>query len=210
MASAAGVNFSKSPVMSVTRTNCPAVTATPLSRQGAGGRQRRDLHGQQVVGRRVVGIAEAEVASGERVGRVFQRRDRVVWCRRRVVDGVTLIVIVLGDGSRSTPPLAVPPSSCTWKVKLAYGRAVGVRPAGVNFSNPPVMSASGMNCPAVTATPLSSACRQLGSVVISTASRLLAGVSFGSLKPKSADGERVSRVLQTVVIVLSVPIGGVC
>ena len=32
---------------------------------------------------------------------------------------VTLMVIVLGDWSRSTPPLAVPPSSCTWKVKLA-------------------------------------------------------------------------------------------
>ena len=32
---------------------------------------------------------------------------------------VTLTVIVLAVGSRSTPPLAVPPSSCTWKVKLA-------------------------------------------------------------------------------------------
>ena len=33
--------------------------------------------------------------------------------------GVTLMVIVLGLWSMSTPPLAVPPSSCTWKVKLA-------------------------------------------------------------------------------------------
>ena len=33
--------------------------------------------------------------------------------------GVTLIVMVLADWSRSTPPLAVPPLSCTWKVKLA-------------------------------------------------------------------------------------------
>ena len=32
---------------------------------------------------------------------------------------VTLTVIVFGLGSRSTPPLAVPPLSCTWKVKLA-------------------------------------------------------------------------------------------
>ena len=28
-------------------------------------------------------------------------------------------VIVFGDASRSTPPPAVPPSSCTWKPKLA-------------------------------------------------------------------------------------------
>ena len=32
---------------------------------------------------------------------------------------VTLTVIVFADGSRSTPPFAVPPSSCTWNVKLA-------------------------------------------------------------------------------------------
>ena len=32
---------------------------------------------------------------------------------------VTLTVRVLGEASRSTPPLAVPPSSWTWKVKLA-------------------------------------------------------------------------------------------
>jgi hypothetical protein len=32
---------------------------------------------------------------------------------------VTFTAIVLADGSRSTPPFAVPPSSRTWKVKLA-------------------------------------------------------------------------------------------
>ncbi len=32
---------------------------------------------------------------------------------------VTSIVIVFGVGSRFTPPLAVPPVSWTWKVKLA-------------------------------------------------------------------------------------------
>jgi hypothetical protein len=32
---------------------------------------------------------------------------------------VTFIVIVRGVGSVSTPPLVVPPSSCTWKLKLA-------------------------------------------------------------------------------------------
>src|SRR5438477_187330 len=33
--------------------------------------------------------------------------------------GVTLIVIAFGVGSKLMPLLAVPPSSCTWKVKLA-------------------------------------------------------------------------------------------
>jgi hypothetical protein len=32
---------------------------------------------------------------------------------------VTFTVIVRATVSRSTPPLAVPPSSCTWKVKAA-------------------------------------------------------------------------------------------
>ena len=36
------------------------------------------------------------------------------------ITDVTSIVIVLGLASRSTPPLAVPPLSCTWNVKLAY------------------------------------------------------------------------------------------
>ncbi len=48
------------------------------------------------------------------------------------------------------------------------------------------MSATETNCPAVTATPLSVSVPAAGSVVIFTARRVLAGVSFGSLKPKSA------------------------
>ncbi len=63
----------------------------------AGRRQRRDLHGQQVVGRRVVGVAEAEVGGRERVGRVFQRGDRLVVPAGASLTGVTLTVIVLGD-----------------------------------------------------------------------------------------------------------------
>jgi hypothetical protein len=33
--------------------------------------------------------------------------------------GVTSMVMVFGVGSRSAPPFAVPPSSWTWKLKLA-------------------------------------------------------------------------------------------
>jgi hypothetical protein len=32
---------------------------------------------------------------------------------------VTFTVIVFADASRATPPFVVPPSSCTWKLKLA-------------------------------------------------------------------------------------------
>ena len=75
--------------------------------------------------------------------------------------------MVLGDGSVSTPPLAVPPLSWTWKVKLAYPAPLPFA-AGVKTSFPPVMSATGTNCPAVTATPLSVSVPATGRVVIST------------------------------------------
>ena len=44
---------------------------------------------------------------------------------------VTLTVIVFGDWSRFTPPLAVPPSSCTWKVKVVQELRLALA-AGVN------------------------------------------------------------------------------
>ena len=97
----------------------------------------------------------------------------------------TLIVKVLGLGSRFTPPLAVPPLSCIWKEKLEYGEAL-VFAAGVNRSNPPLTSATAINCPLVTATPLSVRVPADGSVLIFTASRVLAGKSLVSLNPKSA------------------------
>ena len=58
--------------------------------------------------------------------------------------------------------------------------------AGVNFSLPALMSATETNWPAVTATPLSVSVPSRGSVVILTAASALAGVSLGSVKPKSA------------------------
>ena len=42
--------------------------------------------------------------------------------------GVTSIVTVRATGSRSMPPFAVPPSSCTWKVKLAYAAPLAFAP----------------------------------------------------------------------------------
>src|SRR5438046_2307657 len=120
---------------------------------------------------------------------------------------VTLIVIVLGDWSRSTPPLPVPPSSCTWNVKLASADPVALA-AGVNASWPALMSATVTNWPAVTAMPLlvSVPDARVGIVVISAVASVLAGLSFGSVKPNSS-AVKVWAVSSLVVIVLSVPAG---
>ena len=98
---------------------------------------------------------------------------------------VTLIVNVLGLGSRLTPPLAVPPLSCTWKVKLAYGLPLPLV-AGEKRSRPVLRSASAIICPIVTATPLSLRVPDAGKVLIFSANSVLAGESLVSLKPKSA------------------------
>src|SRR5689334_23326286 len=94
---------------------------------------------------------------------------------------VTLMVMVLGVGSRSVPA----PASCTWKVNDVYGvpKPSG---AGVNFNRPAVMSATETNSPALTATLLFVSVPRPGNVVIFTARNVFGGVSFGSVNPKSA------------------------
>src|ERR1041385_660323 len=94
---------------------------------------------------------------------------------------LTLIVIVFGVGSRSAPP----PLSWTWKVNDVYGVPNSLA-AGVNFSRPPLMLATGIKSPALTATLLFVNAPAPGNVVIFTASNVFGGVSFGSLNPKSA------------------------
>src|SRR5947209_8244868 len=118
---------------------------------------------------------------------------------------VMLIVIVLADWSVLTPPLARPPSSLTWNVKLASAAPLAFA-AGVNTSRPALMSATVMNWPAVTATPLlvSVPDPTVGIVVISPAKSVFAGLSFGSVKPNSS-AVKVWAVSSLVVIVLSVP-----
>ena len=98
---------------------------------------------------------------------------------------VTFIVSVLALGPRSMPPLAVPPSSCTWNVKLAYPAPLALA-AGLNLKRPALMSATVIVCPALTVTPLLASPPAPGSVLMRTAPRPLAGLSLLSLKPKSA------------------------
>ncbi len=71
---------------------------------------------------------------------------------------------------------------------------------------PALRSATGMNWPVVTAVPLWVNVPAVGSVVIFTASRLLAGLSLESLKPKS-EAPKVYGVSSSVVAVLAVPCG---
>src|SRR4051794_27083943 len=101
---------------------------------------------------------------------------------------VTLMVRVLGDWSRSTPPLAVPPLSCTWKVKGASGDPLAFN-AGVNTKRPAAMSGAETKAPPIPLTPVLGKGRvpAPGTVVIFTACRDLgAELSAGSLNPKSA------------------------
>ena len=58
--------------------------------------------------------------------------------------------------------------------------------AGVNTSRPRLMSATVTIWPALTAAPLLANVPVPGKVLMRTAPRLLAGVSLGSVKPKSA------------------------
>src|SRR5215510_14920366 len=112
------------------------------------------------------------------------------------------MVIVFGVGSRSVPP----PLSCTWKVKVVYGvpNPLG---AGVNFSRPPLILATGIKSLALTGTLLFVKVPRPGSVVIFTASSVFGGVSFGSVNPKS-DAVNVYGVSSNVFTVLLVPDGG--
>ena len=99
----------------------------------------------------------------------------------------------------------MPPSSCTWKVKLAYGVPFSFA-SGKNFSKPALMSVTETNCPAMTSTPFSFNLPSVARVVIFTARKLLGGVLFGSVKPNCAV-VNVCATSSLVVTVLFVPAG---
>jgi len=85
-------------------------------------------------------------------------------------------VNVFAEASRFDPPLAVPPSSSTWKVKLGIRTGVGVeRRSEVEVG----YAGKGNESPAITGVPLSVREPAVGSVVISTRLRALAGCHWG-------------------------------
>src|SRR5207247_641727 len=87
---------------------------------------------------------------------------------------LTLIVIVLAFGSRSAPPLDVPPLSCTWNVKLVYGVPLASG-TGMNFSLPAVTSLTLTKSPALTATLSLVRVPTPGNVVIFTDKKVFGG-----------------------------------
>ena len=119
MAFATGVNFKLPALMFATETNWPTVTATPES-------VKLPAPGKAVI------LMLSSTLTGESLGSVKPKSAavKVYAVSSSVVTvllvpigasftDVTFTVIVRAEVSRSTPPLAVPPSSCTWKVNAA-------------------------------------------------------------------------------------------
>jgi hypothetical protein len=105
--------------MSAALTNCPAVTATPES-------LRLPAAGSVEILTAASALPEESLESlmpksaAENVCDVSSSTvsERFVPAGASLTD-VTSTVIVFDDASSATPPFDVPPSSCTWKVKLA-------------------------------------------------------------------------------------------
>ena len=142
---------------------------------------------------------------GAEVGRPVRRSSRRpcpprrVWSAPLVKLGVsftaaTLKVRVFGEGSRSTPPLAVPPLSCTWKVNEVYGVPLPLAP-GWKTSRPAAMLAAETYWPVVTVVPLSFTVPAAGSVVIFTARSVVRHVPQGVAEPEVRGGQGARGVL---------------
>ena len=110
------------PVMSATGTTCPAVTAMPRPSMCRRLGNVATFYSRLMVFAGVLwGSVNPKSADANTHGLVLQRRHCFRRADRRLrVTAVTLIDIVLGFGSRFTPPFAVEPLSWTWNVKLAY------------------------------------------------------------------------------------------
>ena len=131
-----------------------------------------------------------QVGLRERLRRVLVGRRRVVDRHRRVVDRRHR------DRHRVRRRIQVHSAIGRPAVVLHLEREGRIRSAdsfasGANFRLPAVMSATRMLWPAVTSTPFSCTFPLVASVVIVTAAKSFAGVSFGSVNPNSRRRERV-------------------
>src|SRR5260370_173432 len=105
--------------MWATETKSRAATATPLSfRTPAPGSVVISTACRLLAGESFGSLDRKSVVKGKSVD-LGGRRIVINDTAGASLTEVTLIVIELGDWSVSTPPLAVPPVSWTWKVKLA-------------------------------------------------------------------------------------------
>src|SRR2546428_700387 len=105
--------------MSAALTSWPAVTGLALLvRVPAAGRVVIFTAARALAGVSLTSEDRKSVVEGKRVdpggGRTVKKKTAGA-----SLTLVTSKVMVMGDWFKSTPPLAVPPSSCTWKVKVA-------------------------------------------------------------------------------------------
>ncbi len=98
--------------------------------------------------------------------------------------GRTLIVIVAADTDRSIPPLLVPPSSCTRKVKVVVGLPLEFA-GGLYVKLAALMLPTVMDAPWLTATPARNNVPEAGRVLIVTEDKAFAGLSKESVNGKS-------------------------
>ena len=182
---ATGVNTSLPALMSASETSWPAVTLTPLSCSVPATGSAVILTAVSAL----TGESAESVKPKSAAVKMYAVSSSVVTVlfvpTGASLTDVTFTLMVRGVASRSMPPFAVPPSSCTWKVNDAYPTPLALA-AGVNFRLPALMSANETNWPAITFTPLSCSVPAPGSAVILTAANALTGASDGSVKPKSA------------------------
>ena len=126
-----GAVASAQPVIAVTAngspSTSPSLSSTPSTALGFGVVSEVCGVVPGVLSTRSSVLPSTSKVSGSTVGASFTGR--------------TLTVIALGVGSRSTPPLAVPPLSRTWNVNVAYGDPNALS-AGWNRRLPAVMFAS--------------------------------------------------------------------
>ena len=100
-----------------------------------------------------------------------------VWLTGTSFTAATLIVSVFGVASMLLPPSAVPPSSCTWNVKLATP-APWASAGGVQVSRPSATSLATTKSPALTRLPFQRSVPCPGNVVIVTRSKVWPSASL--------------------------------
>ena len=122
----------------------------------------------------------------------------------RSLTAVMLKVSVLATNEMSTPPLAVPPVSCTRKPSAPKPAPLTFS-AGVKVNNPALMSTTLMTCMLVIVMPLSryTPCAAEGKLVTMTLSRVLAGASLASANPKFAAVTTVAMSSRIVTAMLA-------
>ena len=153
--------------------------------QCSGARQRVDTYRKQRIRRTVVGVGQPEIGDAEYVVRILQGVHAVVRALRSIVDR--------GHINSHAPGRDIHVHATVGRAAVVLhleGEASVARSVGIGGRGKRELACGDVGqrdvWPALTATPLTgSDCPRRAGVRDYTASRLLAGMSLGSLKPKS-------------------------